>query len=268
MGALLLDPHLGEVAVPSPHPAGSFGTNPGVQAEGPIELDGPVGLGEALFDIPLLLLVDHHQVGIGEFLRSGEGGAGLDGLLHVEDEGALLPVHLDELESVLGHLLGVGDHKSAALHALEVGHAGKRGRAVQLVPTDGHALLQFGVVVAKDATNAGHLPGLGGVHAEDLGVRIRRGEEAGEEHARQLHVQRVQGGAGGLLDPVVAAHAAPADDSVLLQGIGVGHLVVGGVEHALLLVHLLRLVATHGPHLPGHRRLRRPAVPQPPPGWP
>ena len=51
----------------------------------------------------------------------GEGSAGLDGLLHVEDEGALFPLHLDELEGVLGDLLAVGDHEGAALLALEVG---------------------------------------------------------------------------------------------------------------------------------------------------
>ena len=77
----------------------------------------------------------------GNSSRLGERSAGLYGLLHVEDEGALLPLHLDELEGVLGDLLAVGHHEGAALLALEVGPAGKGQLAVQLVPARGDALL-------------------------------------------------------------------------------------------------------------------------------
>ena len=72
-----------------------------------------------------------------------------------------------------------------------------------------------------------------------VGVRIGRGEEAGVEHARQLHVDGVAGGSGGLLHAVVAADAALADDLVLLERIRVGDLVVEGLQHPLLLVDLL-----------------------------
>ncbi len=81
----------------------------------------------------------------------------------------------------------------------------------------------------------------------DLGVRIGRGEEPGVEHARELHVDGVAGGAGGLLDAVGAEHASLADDLVLFERVRVGDLVVEGLEHPLLLVDLLRLI-THGRH--------------------
>ena len=92
---------------------------------------------------------------------------GLERLLHVEQEGPLLPVDLDELEGVLGDLLAVGDHEGAALLALEVGDRRQGQLAVQLVAAGRHSVLELGVVVAKDAAHAGQLLGRGGVHARE-----------------------------------------------------------------------------------------------------
>ena len=187
-----------------------------------------------------------------------EGGAGLEGLLDVEQEGALRPLHPDGLEGVLGDLFRIRYDERTAFFTLELGSAGKRQHGVQFVPAHRHALGQIGVVVPEHAADTWHFLCLGGVHADDVRMGIGRGEEAGEEHPGQLYVDGVAGRARGLLHAVVPADAPFADDLVVPERMRIGDLVVERVQHLLPDVRLSGRF-THGRHL----LLRRPVCPEP-----
>ncbi len=114
MGPLLLDPDLGVLAVPSQHAAGALRADPGIQPLGELELDDLVRFGEALLHVAVAL--DVHapavQIAFGVLLGVAQRGTGLQRFLHIENEGALLPLHPYQPQSLFGDLLASAHTKA------------------------------------------------------------------------------------------------------------------------------------------------------------
>ena len=163
-------------------------------------------------------------------------GVGGQGLGHAHVGGQDLEVDLDGLGGLAGVGLGVGRDYGDGVAVLEDLFIAEDGAvpAVALVVEREHdkavyAVLAGDVLGGDDLEDAGHLLGLGGVHALDVGV----GDLGLDQRQAQGAIRHVQG--------LVRAEVPGAGDLHGGGGAGVGGAgddVVGGLEEQVLLAHL------------------------------
>ena len=189
-------------------------------------LKDDVALGERLVEVAKIAGTAAHQVaGHVAALREHKGHVAL-GVDHdvvieclgkVEQRLEYLVVDLDELERLVGGLLGLGsdDRHLLVLVAYEVledqAVVGTRLRIA--LASDGKAALGH-VLVGVDAHDAGHLQGARRIDGADLGAGIGAALELDDERAGGHHIARVDG-------------TALEQSLRVLLGLLVGNLLVG-----------------------------------------
>ena len=168
-------------------------------------LKDDVALGEGLIKIAKIAGTAAHQVARDvAALREHKGHVALgvdhdvviERLRKVEQGLQHLVVDLDELERLVGGLLGLGGDDRHLLvliahEVLEDQAVIRRGLRIALAG-DGKAALGH-VLVGVDAHHAGHLQGAGRVDGADLGTGVGAALELDDEGTRGHHVARVDG---------------------------------------------------------------------------
>ena len=168
-------------------------------------LKDDVALGEGLLQIAVIAGTAAHQVARDvAALREHKGhvALGVDHDVVIECLGKVeqrlehLVVDLDELERLVGGLLGLGGDNRHLLvliaHEVLEDQAVVGTRLRVALAGDGKAALGH-VLVGVDAHDAGHLQGTRRIDGANLGTRIRAALELNDERADGHHIARVDG---------------------------------------------------------------------------
>ena len=123
--------------------------------------------------------------------------------------GQRIPVDLDQLDRVLGHVPALGQHERhlvADEAGLALGERGQRGRRRLRAEHGEPLLVHVGVQVGggEDGVHAVERERGSGVDATDRGTRVRAAHEAGVQHPRPGDVVdegALPGQQAGVLDP-------------------------------------------------------------------
>ena len=187
----------------------------------------------------------------GEQVVVEQGGVRPHRLLHVDDVGQHLVLHLDQLERAPGdgHAgRGDGGHRVALVEGLLAGHHVPHHVLVvhhHLAGRDELRRLVGEVVAGDDGLHAGQRLRLRRVDREDAGVRVRAPKHPPDELTRQVEVGAEAGAAGDLVHPV-RTDRARADVALPIRAVRPGLPVLG---HGLTLSHRDRGVLHRGDDL-------------------
>ena len=158
-------------------------------------LDGDGGLGHA----PLKVALAHCGVLEDVATLMDRGSGGVEGVVYGEDRAQGFKIELDAAQGLLSLFLAFGGHKGDG-----VGGGADLAFCEHGLVLDGEAEpVGAGYVGGgEDGADAGHGLGFRGVYATDDGVGDASPQDTGVEHAGDVHIADILGGAEGLLHGV------------------------------------------------------------------